>query len=396
MKKKISYFSYDGILEPLGNSQVLNYLIILSKNYEITLFSFEKYNDLKNTKRYEYISELCKNNSIIWMNASYSNNYFLKIFNPTKYFFFILANLSKVRSTIHARSFLPALIAFILKFLNNKYNYIYDMRGYWIEEKVDVGKISNQSFTYKVLTYLDRKIIYNSAHIITLSNVSKNFISKNYIIDLNKITTIYTCTDLNKFKLISKKDNNNKICFGYVGTTIGWYMFDETLNFIKIALEKIPNSYFKIITRDNKILLLNKIVEFGINLEQVKIVASDFESIQNEFEEITFSVFFIRQSFSKTASMPTKFGELLASGIPCIVNSKIGDMDEILLNNNNNHCGYIINSHSNYDYLLVIDQIINDFKNIDSESCRQISEKYFSLENGAKIYTSIYEKICDN
>lgn len=393
MKKRISYFSYEGILEPLGNSQVLNYLIILSKNYEITLFSFEKKCDLQNIKRYEYISKLCESNSIIWMKATYSNNSLLKNFNPVKYFFFILANLSKVRSTIHARSFLPALISFFLKFLNHEYNYIYDMRGYWIEEKVDVGKVSNKSFTYKVLTFFDKKILYNSAHIITLSNVSKKFISNNYSIDSNKITTIYTCTDLNKFKLISKKVQNNKICFGYVGTTVGWYMFDETLNFIKIALDKIPNSYFKIITRDNKNAILDKIVKFGINLEKVKIVASDFEYIQKEFEEITFSVFFIRQSFSKTASMPTKFGELLASGIPCIVNSKIGDMDEILLKNS--HCGYIINNHSSYDYLFVIDQIINDFNNIDSESCRHVSEKHFSLENGAKIYTSIYEKICD-
>lgn len=45
-QKKILYISYDGILEPLGYSQVLKYMESLSKDFEITLISFEKI-DLK-------------------------------------------------------------------------------------------------------------------------------------------------------------------------------------------------------------------------------------------------------------------------------------------------------------------------------------------------------------
>ena len=45
---KVLYITYDGILEPLGQSQVLNYLEKLSKDHEITLMSFEKKQDTKN------------------------------------------------------------------------------------------------------------------------------------------------------------------------------------------------------------------------------------------------------------------------------------------------------------------------------------------------------------
>ena len=38
----ILYISYDGILEPLGQSQVLSYLERLSKDRDIYLISFEK------------------------------------------------------------------------------------------------------------------------------------------------------------------------------------------------------------------------------------------------------------------------------------------------------------------------------------------------------------------
>ena len=42
---KVLYITYDGILEPLGQSQVLNYLEKLSEDHEITLMSIEKKQD---------------------------------------------------------------------------------------------------------------------------------------------------------------------------------------------------------------------------------------------------------------------------------------------------------------------------------------------------------------
>ena len=43
------YLSLDGIMEPLGRSQVLKYLEKLSKNYRINLLTFEKDADLQNS-----------------------------------------------------------------------------------------------------------------------------------------------------------------------------------------------------------------------------------------------------------------------------------------------------------------------------------------------------------
>ena len=46
MKPKTIYVSYDGVLEPLGYSQIICYLKNLSKNYKITLLSYEKKKDI--------------------------------------------------------------------------------------------------------------------------------------------------------------------------------------------------------------------------------------------------------------------------------------------------------------------------------------------------------------
>ena len=42
----VLYISYDGIMEPLGQSQVVRYMERLSPEYSIHLISFEKRDDL--------------------------------------------------------------------------------------------------------------------------------------------------------------------------------------------------------------------------------------------------------------------------------------------------------------------------------------------------------------
>ena len=70
MKKKILYLSYDGILEPLGYSQVVCYIKKLSYDYEITLISFEKKNDIK-TKNINELKKELKELNIDWYYLHY-------------------------------------------------------------------------------------------------------------------------------------------------------------------------------------------------------------------------------------------------------------------------------------------------------------------------------------
>ena len=41
-KTRILYLTYDGIFDPLGQSQILPYLINISKEYKVHLVSFAK------------------------------------------------------------------------------------------------------------------------------------------------------------------------------------------------------------------------------------------------------------------------------------------------------------------------------------------------------------------
>ena len=66
-QNKILYLSYDVILEPLGYSQVFKYVEKLSKDFDISIVSFEKSANVKDTKNYEKVRGLIQKKGIKWI-----------------------------------------------------------------------------------------------------------------------------------------------------------------------------------------------------------------------------------------------------------------------------------------------------------------------------------------
>src|SRR5829696_3081750 len=65
-KQKVLYISYDGLTDPLGQSQILPYLTGLSKEgYEFTILSFEKKEKLKSEG--DQIKKLTEEANIRWI-----------------------------------------------------------------------------------------------------------------------------------------------------------------------------------------------------------------------------------------------------------------------------------------------------------------------------------------
>ena len=90
-RKKILYVSYDGILEPLGESQVLGYLERLSEEFNITLLTFEKSSDLKNKEKLSFYKEKLAQKKIVWIRRIYYSNpkYISSFYNIISGIFYI-------------------------------------------------------------------------------------------------------------------------------------------------------------------------------------------------------------------------------------------------------------------------------------------------------------------
>src|SRR6476660_3720346 len=144
--KQVLYLSYDGMTDPLGQSQVLPYLIGLGKNgYRFTLISFEKPERFGIAK--DAIASLCANNGIEWHPLMYTKN-------PP--IFSTLRDIGSMKSTIkmlqksksfdivHCRSYIAALTGLWMKKQWGT-RLIFDMRGFWADERIDGGLLNLQN-----------------------------------------------------------------------------------------------------------------------------------------------------------------------------------------------------------------------------------------------------------
>jgi hypothetical protein len=65
--RKVVYLTRNGLLEPLGQSQVFAYLRGLSRDYAITLITYEKSEDRVDTARMARAQEACAAHNIRWL-----------------------------------------------------------------------------------------------------------------------------------------------------------------------------------------------------------------------------------------------------------------------------------------------------------------------------------------
>jgi glycosyltransferase involved in cell wall biosynthesis len=101
------------------------------------------------------------------------------------------------------------------------------------------------------------------------------------------------------------------------------------------------------------------------------------------------SVFFIKPTFSKSASSPTKMGELLSMGVPIITNTGIGDVDAIV---KETKCGVTISNFDEKSYEIAIADLLQN-TDLYKKNTVTTALTYFSLQDGVEKYAAVYKHL---
>jgi glycosyltransferase involved in cell wall biosynthesis len=407
--KTFLFVSIDGMTDPLGQSQVLPYLIGLAKKgNRIGIISCEKKENWD--LQHDTIQCIVSDAGISWDYCFYNTgkpfisqiqNYLaLKKIVISK----IVNNETHSNSVLHCRSYLAGLIGLFCK---NKFKtgFIFDMRGFWADERTEGGiwkKTNPVSFyLYTYFKRKEKKMLSHADAIVTLTHKAKSIILDwDFKIDASKITVISCCADLKHFsndtieikklELLKNKypQLKNKFVLSYVGSLGTWYMSDEMLAFFKLLTQN-SEAIFLIITKDDEKLIYEAAHKHNVNLNQLLIISSTRAEMPYYIALSTASLFFIKPTFSKSASSPTKMGELLSMGIPIVTNAGVGDVDSIIKETN---CGIIISEFNNENYNNAIADLLKNC-NLYKDNTIQTANTYFSLKEGVEKYATIYNSL---
>lgn len=388
--RNVLFIAYHPASYPIMESQGFSYIRNLSKlgtNYSI--LTFEKKDTIFQSR--ERISGLGV--PVKWRYLLYHSKprFLATLLDILCGMFFVLSTLKRDKiEVIHARGFISALIGFLPARLC-RVKLFFDTRGLLADKYVGGGLLSQRSATYRLMRMGEEYLLKESDYFTVETNKhaliirsSKNGLSK-------KMEVIPCCVDIKKFHRPLKPNDfytNHKFNLTYLGKVGTWYLIGEMLDFFKVVSGRIPNAYFTFLTHDDPESIYSIAKDRGVDVSRVAVKALKMQEIPDSLNECQAGIFFINP-YKRYNSSPIKFGEYLASGMPVIVNSGIGDCDEVVLKEK---VGVVISDFSLKEYQRAAEELkslISEGSRL-TERCVQAAEKHFSLEMGTRKYLDIY------
>lgn len=394
MRSPILYISYDGMLEPLGQSQVLAYLERLAPAWDFCLISFEKAEDWQNKANVEAVRERIAASGIKWIPLTYHKS---PSAPATAYDVAVgvAVALSIVRRhgirIVHARSYVAALMALAVKRIS-KAKLIFDMRGFWADERVDGGLWPRDGALYRTTKRLERTFLQAADHVVTLTHASKREIEKFEYLQgkMPPITVIPTCADLATFRPAETKSDGN-FTLGYVGSVGTWYLLDELLSFFKVLLTKRPGATLLIVNKNEHDLISSAAARADIPTGRYEVISSEHRNVPNHIARMHAGAALIKPCYSKIASAPTKLAEYLGCGVPCVGNAGVGDMDTIL---EGERVGVALTEFSKTGMDAAIERLLDLVSEPGMrQRCVETANRLFSLDRGVEKYNQIYRTL---
>ncbi|WP_255153867.1 glycosyltransferase [Ferruginibacter sp. HRS2-29] len=404
--KKVLFISYDGMTDPLGQSQVIPYLQGLSQHgYTIFLLSCEKEQVFEKNKH--SVQQLLSGYDIVWVPVDYTRR------PPV---LSTLMDIRKLKRTarkihekhsidmVHTRPGIPSMVGLWMK-KKMGVKFLNDIREFYADSRVDGGMWKKGHPLYRMIYNYFKKNeaeeVAQSDGIVCLTYVAEKIIRQWPEYKASTPLAVIPCSaDLNLFD--SKRIDTQQadwqaqrlniqpgdFIISYLGSIGGWYMTAEMMQFCKRVSEKIPAAKFLFISPHHHKTIIDTAAQYGLAEDRIIATHASRKEVPALLSLSRYSLFFIKPCYSKQSSSPTKHGELMAMGIPVITNSGVGDVKEIV---EKYEGGFVIDHFDTSSFDDIIDKMI--LAKFDRDRIRQGAEEFYSLKNASAKYLELYQKI---
>lgn len=407
-EKNVLFISYDGMTDPLGQSQVIPYLAGLTKHgYRFTILSCDKPEQfvLHRSK----VEALLIGLPIEWVSLPYHKN--PPVLSGIYDYLSLRRCATKLHKQkkfdlIHTRPGIPTMVAlwmkrkFAVRFLN-------DVRGFWADERVDGGMWDTRKFLYKRLYNFFKKheqdcmlaadgitCLTNAARTEMLSWPRENG-------PTSSIEVIPCSADLDLFDpenidesiktdLLRKLSiSSDDIIFSYLGSIGGWYMTTEMMKLCRKISDAMPASKFLFISPHRHDDILKAATSEGLSASRIITYSASRTEVPVLLSLSKYSFFFIKPCYSKISSSPTKHGEIMAMGIPVITNAGVGDVKEIVEQSN---AGFVLPDLSDASLDKVVEKVVSGIT-FNPSQIRFGAHEIYSLDKAVEKYARVYNRI---
>jgi glycosyltransferase involved in cell wall biosynthesis len=394
------YISHTGMSEPLGRSQVIPYVLGLSRaGWQMDVVSFEP--AAARTEDIDATRALLAAGGVgyRWSRRSLSHSTTVKLAEIGEGCLLALARALRGRPRIvHARSYLPAAVAGVVSALVPGARFLFDVRGLLAEEYVDAGHWTERSFQYRALKRVERRLFARADGVVVLTDRHRRWlIDEARLLDSRvPVEVVPCCVDMQRFTSTTEDRRQVRADLGagdrlvlcYSGSLGSWYCEQEMARMFAAVCRRRP-SLFAVFTRSPPEPLRAALTAEGVPPEAVRFLPVPPAQMPRFLSGCDAALSFIAPCFSKLGSSPTKVAEYLAMGLPVAMNRGIGDVDQLI-----DRGGPVVDAGhlAAADIEAAAEALVRIDRTRLAERARRMAEEHFSIETvGIPRYSRLYE-----
>lgn len=407
-RQSVLFATYDGLLDPLGGSQVLPYLYgIREHEKRLHIVSFEKPSRFADGAS-ELQAELAAR-GIGWTPLRFTARLGKvgKLWDLLRMYSACLVLQARHGfDVVHCRSYQAMQVGSFLSRVSGVKT-IFDMRGLWVDDRVEGGLWRQDRWINRLLyrhyKKIEKRLLERADHVVVLTQRVVAELSRLAPDMRAPVSVIPCCADFDHFVRVPDSTRDSiraemdvdagDIVISYLGSLGTVYLLRDMLRLFACLRERRGDVHMLIISwdwRDEHERLLD---EMGLSHLRglIHVKAAGRNQVPSLLCASDVMLSFRRNSYSQMACSPTKLAEALALGIPVVSNTGVGDVDRITAELD---AGMTVDLESDR----LCDDVYDHWDDIvtkGGESLRKRARKSLGLEVAHAAYGSVYAALVE-
>jgi glycosyltransferase involved in cell wall biosynthesis len=336
-RKHAAFVTYNGLLDPLGSSQILPYLERLNRDWPVHIVSFERPDRLKDVPALDAMRCRLSDQSIEWVRLRYHKWPSL----PATTFDLAMGVIALRRlvrrgdiGLVHARSYVPMAIA---TSATKTIPLLFDLRGLMAEEYVDGGVWREGELKWRLAKAWERTFFRRAAGAVVLTENIRP-----HVADLleraggrRPLEVIPCCVDLERFRWDPQarkarraelRVSQETTVFVYSGSLGTWYLPNEMARFVAAFKRRTGRAVFVLwMVNNDEARAREASRAAGLASNEFAVLHAGPGDVPGYLSAADVALALIQPSFSKRCASPTKYAECLAVGLPLVICRDVGD-----------------------------------------------------------------------
>ncbi|MCA2981059.1 MAG: glycosyltransferase [Myxococcaceae bacterium] len=404
---ELLYLTQDGLLEPLMHSQVVRVVERLAAlGWRYRIVSLEKERDLADASRVRRLKARLERAGVQWEFAPFDWAQSSRAAATNLGFLasraLELARAGRVRG-IHARAYVPAVAA-LAAWHATGVRWVFDARGYWVDERLEEGRWFTTPLRLAVARGVEHQLFATASAVVTLTELQARDIEQRFRpLGARPVRCITTLADYDDF---AKRPNSDvplvppehrarlagKLVIAVVGSINNSYLVDESLELARRILERTPAAHLLVLSGQHE-EYRRRLGVAGVSEQRFTLVRAEHDAMPQWLSLVHWCLLLLQpNSKAKRASMPTKLGELFASGVRPI---QFGCNDEVSGWVHRAETGLVLTDVSSAG-LEVAARAVAEAAPLSPEAihrARQRTSPHFSLEAGCARYDALLAEV---